>query len=255
LEEARDDWPANREYIVGLQNETSARETEIKSLEGRIEEFENNEDNLCHGEDQELKSLRREYRRAKKLQTDQTFELQSLIMELRNDKVFLSLQEEYRKYPNATTLDVFCVGNKMYWACRKEFADVTLPKLELSGILKLRRYCIRLVAESHLRATKTYVRDEIPALIGSVQLWVEAGARNGSAESKQQILDAILAIERELDEVRTQNVCNALFQSLGYNKHLPRYHQVSASKSSSRDLTNIRRREGPCPEIAANSRI
>ena len=66
--------------------------------------------------------------------------------------------------------------------------------LELSGVLDLRRYCIGIVAESHMRATVEHIEDEIPAFLGSVKLWIEAGAGNATAERRQQITAAVSEI-------------------------------------------------------------
>jgi hypothetical protein len=89
----------------------------------------------------------------------------------------------------------------MYSQERERPAQRALPFLTLSGIPELRRYCIGIVAESHLRATTAYIKDEIPALLGSIELWIQAGSGNVNAERKQQILDAVSVIQRELDGV------------------------------------------------------
>ena len=88
----------------------------------------------------------------------------------------------------------------MYSKERDKPAQKALPFLNLSGILELRRHCIGIVADSHLRATTEYIRDEIPAFLGSVELWVQAGSGDVNAERKQQILNAVSAIQRELGE-------------------------------------------------------
>jgi hypothetical protein len=67
----------------------------------------------------------------------------------------------------------------------------------------LRRYCIGIVAESRLSATKRFIKDGIPAFLGSVELWIQAGSGNASAERKQEILDAVSDIHQKLDEVST----------------------------------------------------
>lgn len=91
----------------------------------------------------------------------------------------------------------------MYSKERERPAQRALPFLTLSGILELRRYCIGLVAESHLRATTEYIKDEIPALLGSIELWIQAGSGDVNAERKEKILDAVSVIQRQLDGVST----------------------------------------------------
>lgn len=90
----------------------------------------------------------------------------------------------------------------MYWQERDKPAQRALPFLELSGIIELRRYCIGMVAESHLGETVQYINGDIPVLLDSAQIWVDASLGDASAERKQQILDIVSAIQRELDMVK-----------------------------------------------------
>jgi hypothetical protein len=122
-------------------------------------------------------------------------------MTVRNGKVSRRLRTDYKNHPAGKDLNAFCVSNKLYWKLRDKSVTVSLPLLQLSGIMELRRYCIGIVADSHLRTTTEYIRDQIPALFGSVELWVQAGSGNASAERKQQILEAMTDIEQQLDKV------------------------------------------------------
>ena len=201
--EARHDWPTEEEKIEDLQEKIDADTENINSLEEDIEEYEQDLTNLTQEEGLQLTRLRQDCRRAKNSRESHEFELLSYIISLRNDNVSNRLREEYRNHPIATTLKIFCVSNKIYWDNREKPHTTALRYLKLSGILELRRYCIGIVAESHLRATREFIKDEIPAFLGSVELWVEAGSGNTSAEKKQQILDAVATIEQELDEVRS----------------------------------------------------
>lgn len=201
--EARHDWSTERATIEEMQRNIDADTKEINSLREEIEEYPQDLINLTREEERQLMRLQQDCRRAEKSRENHEFELLRHIVKLRNDKVSDRLQEEYRNHPIATTLKTFCVSNKIYWDHRDKPATAALPYLKLSGILELRRYCVGIVAESHLRATREFIKDEIPALLGSVELWVEAGSGNASAERKQQILDAVSAIHRELDEVRS----------------------------------------------------
>jgi hypothetical protein len=203
--EARVDWPARRAEIEAIESEIDAKVHEIEGLNEEIDDLDLDPDNLTRDQERQLRDLNREYRNAKRSKEEHEFKLRSFIMQLRNDKVSSRLREEHRNYSNAATLNVFCVSNKIYWKIREKPGEVALSHLKLSGVLELRRYCIGIVAQSRHRATAKYIKDEIPALIGSVQLWVEAGAGNGSAESKQAILDAVSAIEREFEEVRSHD--------------------------------------------------
>jgi len=52
-------------------------------------------------------------------------------------------------------------------------------------MIELRRYSISIVAESHLRTTKHYIKNEVPILIGSIRLWAEAGPEDTNVERKK----------------------------------------------------------------------
>jgi hypothetical protein len=130
-----------------------------------------------------------------------TVRLHQHIVTVRNGKVSKKLRTDYRDHPAGKDLSIFCVSNSLYRDFRDKPVSVSLPSLQLSGIMELRRHCIGIVAESHLRATAEYIRDQIPALFGSVELWIQAGSGNASAERKQQILEATSAIQHQLDKV------------------------------------------------------
>ncbi|KAJ4310045.1 hypothetical protein N0V94_008631 [Neodidymelliopsis sp. IMI 364377] len=202
MKEAQHDWPNDRETIEELQERIDSYSEEIQSLKDDIKEYDQDFAELCQDEMRQLVQLQQECLRAEQSKSRHEFQLLSLIVGLRNGKVSTGLQQRYQS-GSATVVapSVFCVSNKLYWENREKPAASALPYLRLSGILELRRYCIGIVAQSRLDATRAFIRDEIPAFLGSVELWVEAGAGNASAERKQQILDAVAAIQRELNEV------------------------------------------------------
>jgi hypothetical protein len=107
----------------------------------------------------------------------------------------------YENQTSAGNLAVFCVSNFDYWEHRDEPKDQALPFLQLSGILQVRRKCLSLVVEGQLRAATEYVTNAIPALLGSIELWIQAGAGSVGAERKQAIRSALDRIELELEAV------------------------------------------------------
>lgn len=198
------DWARDRaavEKIQAMQGEIRDETDEIKSLRDELDYYEEDREQLSQGDYKEFMELSSAWRKARSSREAHTFELRRFIVKKRNEGVSSGLKRQYKNHPAARLLKTFCVSNKMYWDQREKRATIARPYLELSGILELRRYCIGIVAESHLRAMKAFVKDEIPALLGSIELWVEAGSGNITAERKQQILNVISAIERELDEV------------------------------------------------------
>jgi hypothetical protein len=201
--EAIHDWPAERVKIEELQTSITIDEKEMASLKEEIDDLEDDIEHLNHDDKRLLLELQMDYRKAERSKENHDLELKRFIVTLRNDKVSRSLRQEYRNHPVATSLRIFCVSNNVYWDNREKPSDVALPYLNFSGIVDLRRYCIGVVAQSRLEATRKFINDEIPALLGSIELWVNAGSGNASAETKQRVLDAVAGMQRELDEVRS----------------------------------------------------
>jgi len=122
-------------------------------------------------------------------------------METRNTSVTQQLEQLYRdKIPNGT-VQVFCVSNTDYWGKRNKTRDDALPFLELSGILKLRKHCLSIVAESQLRTAAIYVADEIPAFLTDVELWVQSGSGAADAQQKRAVRETLGELEEHLREV------------------------------------------------------
>jgi hypothetical protein len=123
------------------------------------------------------------------------------MVESRNASVIGQLLAAYNGQIPGGALRVYCVSNTDYWKKRKLSKNKALPLLRLSGILDLRRHCLSIVSESQFRVVTQYVRDEIPALIGDIQLWVQSGAGSASAEVKQATLKALDGLETQLKKV------------------------------------------------------
>lgn len=200
--EALHDWPAERARIEELQQAIDAQREEIETLQEEIDDFDQDDANLTRERERELLELQRDLIKAKKTKSEKELELKRFIVQLRNNKVSNGLRQTYRDYPIAASLQIFCVSNQIYWNNREKPRDVALPYLAFSGIIELRRYCIGIVGQSRLQAIRTFIKDDIPALVGSIELWVEVGSGSASAETKQRILDAVAAMQQEIDQVR-----------------------------------------------------
>jgi hypothetical protein len=199
--EAIHDWPTERVTIEDMQRDIAGDVDEMESLKEEIDDYDQDIASLTREEERQLLELQRDHRKAQKAKEGHELDLLRFVVKLRNGKVSRRLREEYRNHPITTSLGIFCVSNRIYWDNREKADNVSLPYLRFSGILELRSYCIGIVAHSRLQATQKFIKDEIPALIGSVELWVEAGSGNASAESKQRVLDAVSAMQEELDKV------------------------------------------------------
>jgi len=137
--------------------------------------------------------------------------LKRFLITTRNQQVTGALQTLYEAQVPAADLPIFCISNLDYWEHRDRPKDEALPFLQLSGILQVRRHCLSLVAEGQFRAAKEYVTNAIPALLGSIELWIQSGAGSVSAERKAAIRSALDEIEQELDAV------SALWQACLFN--------------------------------------
>ena len=123
--------------------------------------------------------------------------LQRHMVTTRNNQVGTELRRIYQP----TVQHVFCISNRFYWARRDEEHDVALPWLRLSEIISLRRHCLGLVAEHQLQDASTFMRDLIPNLVSSIDLWVQSGSGQIAAETRAQVREASKEVERILQSV------------------------------------------------------
>lgn len=127
-----------------------------------------------------------------------TTSLRSFLIRTRNDSVCQQLRDIYAERIPGDNLAVFCVSNLDYWRHRDLPRDVSWRHLELSGMIDVRKHCISIVAESQLRAARLYMEQRIPALLESLQLWVQSGSGSLSAERKAAIRATLDDVERIL---------------------------------------------------------
>lgn len=137
--------------------------------------------------------------------------LQRYLITIRNKAVSRGLQQKYVKDPAAGSLQIFCVSNKMYEEKRHGLAAEAKPYLQLSGIIELRRHCMGISAESHLRQTKEYINHRIPAFVASLELWAQTKLGNTSEERNQQVLQVVSAAQKYIKKVREVFQRNLLF--------------------------------------------
>ena len=112
-----------------------------------------------------------------------------------------ALQKKYiAEYPGVAS-DIFCVSNTYYWKRRFKSRMEYLPYLELSSIMGLRKHCLSIVAQSQYRAAQDYMQNSVPALLNSLELWIQAGSGTLSAEKKQIIRNATKSLSEQLNAV------------------------------------------------------
>ncbi|KAH0845562.1 hypothetical protein FOPE_10998 [Fonsecaea pedrosoi] len=190
----------------------------------QIRAFDSDTEGEIDGEEsQRLVRLHRVSRRLQKQIDEAKFELKTFIVTTRNEKVTTELRKIYQSQIPGDDLPVFCVSNFLYWACRMKPKAEAMPSLLLSGILEVRKYCLSIVAQSQLRAAAEYMTNAIPALLGSVELWVQSGAGSLGAERKQAVRDTIRGIESKLDTLNlSASPVNASASSMErqFNAHI-----------------------------------
>lgn len=109
---------------------------------------------------------------------------------------------QYDKYGLGHKIQVFCVSNVLYRDWRRKPKIQSEPWLRLSGIIGLRRYCMGLTDDAQLRSLQNYLSIDIPALLGNVSSWVQAGAKTSTAEQKENVRAALDELQEDLEEVR-----------------------------------------------------
>ncbi len=96
---------------------------------------------------------------------------------------------------------VFCVSNTTYWGHRDLPKPDSMPHLELSGLLAVRRHCISIVSDSQLRYAIRFMEDEIPAHLSAVELWVQSAAGSATPEARDAVREALERVDRALRRV------------------------------------------------------
>ncbi|VUC28222.1 unnamed protein product [Clonostachys rosea] len=198
--EALRDWDGARQArIKSLMAVIDTDKQEHRELEAELRQFDDSEDEgeLSEVDREEKSSLERTKRRLSKKIEDGDFELTKFLVTTRNEFVSNKLCQKYNDRVDGQ-IRVFCVSNKIYNNKRNEPKNLSLPHLELSGIIGLRKHCISIVAQAQRRVVVQYINDQIPALLSKIQLWVQSGARTADQERRIATIAALDNIEREL---------------------------------------------------------
>ncbi|OCT52141.1 hypothetical protein CLCR_07998 [Cladophialophora carrionii] len=204
-DEAVRDWDGETKIqIQRMAKNVNVLEETAKRTQAELDEINSDSDSdLDVGMDDQMRGVReqlnRTLKRTRKSLARAKFELKKYLGTTRNQQVTEALRMLYENQTSAVDLAVFCISNFDYWEYRDEPKDQALPFLQLSGILQVRRRCLSLVVEGQLRAATEYVTNAIPALLGSIELWIQAGAGGVGAERKQAIRSALDRIELELE--------------------------------------------------------
>ncbi|KAG7286745.1 hypothetical protein NEMBOFW57_009059 [Staphylotrichum longicolle] len=183
-DEALRDWGgAEASRIQRRIDNLATAEEESSTIRDRLDELRELGDEIEDDEKFEKECLYEELDQLK---------LQRHLITTRNALVQSELHHLYRNDIQGGDLHVFCASNVLYWENRHlRSRDRAIRFLELSGIIAIRRHCMALVSESQLRLATAYVRDDIPKLLSSIELWVDSGAGTADAEKKQAVREAL----------------------------------------------------------------
>lgn len=201
LSEAKHDWPSHRAELEKLETSLSDSARELKRLNKRIEELDELDEERSQSQKEELKMLRKQRKDIRQTEIQSERDSTDLVIRLRNHKVSETTQRQYNDHRTAATTKSFCVSNALYWKHRERPLTSSKSYLVMSGIFELRQYCIGIFADIKFRATTEYIKDQVPAFLGSVQLWVDVGSGNANAERKQYMLDKVGRLQQNLREV------------------------------------------------------
>lgn len=103
------------------------------------------------------------------------YRLKYLFVAQRNETVRQKVLTNYASLVNdAASLRVFCVGNKDYEHREIHFREAQMLAIKGSGVPELRDFCHSIVAKAQFRASNHFLETQIPDLIQSLKLWMEA---------------------------------------------------------------------------------
>ncbi|KAF7549239.1 hypothetical protein G7Z17_g6514 [Cylindrodendrum hubeiense] len=202
-EEAKKDWKGQKSRnIQRLIDAVAADMRDFDNIESELAEYVD-EDDLSDNEIADQLGLLKRQKLVRKRTNDHR--LHAYLVTTRNANIDKKLHDLYSSKVPSGDLRVFCVSNKDYWDHRDEPRDTALPHLALSCILEVRKYCISIVANSQRRIAACYMRDEIPALLAQIELWVQSGAGSADAERKEVVRCTLTELEGRLKRDLSSN--------------------------------------------------
>ncbi|KAM5358468.1 hypothetical protein ACJZ2D_015255 [Fusarium nematophilum] len=195
-EEAIRDWRGEKaKTIKQLLHAIATDEKDEKDVQEELDDYEGEED-LSEDERDHQTDLWRRKESIRTRNKNHQLELKTYLVTTRNAFVTSELRQKYNA--RVDEIKVFCVSNKDYWDQRQEPKQTSLPFLQLSGILLVRKHCISIVANSQRRIATRYMKDQIPALLAQVNLWVQSGARTAGEEQREALCRRLDEVERRL---------------------------------------------------------
>ncbi|ORY17690.1 hypothetical protein BCR34DRAFT_474575 [Clohesyomyces aquaticus] len=133
--------------------------------------------------------------RRRDLLEDAKFSFAKFLIEDRNCSVATQLLDKYTAEVRSGDLKIFCVSDKKYWDHRFDEHTRAESRLELSGVVNLRKYCHLVTAEAQFVAAAAFVEIAVPTFLGSVRQWT----LGGKDEVSEANLDDVRQLVRSLE--------------------------------------------------------
>ena len=122
-------------------------------------------------------------------------------MALRNQIIERQVLTKYASLATGSaSLRVFCVGNKDY-DNRQLCEEARALAIKGSGVPELRDFCHSVVAKAQFRASYHFVETQIPDLIQSLKLWIEAANDDAGPAVPSNVLPDLQDVLFSLSQV------------------------------------------------------
>ncbi|KAJ5495798.1 hypothetical protein N7539_000914 [Penicillium diatomitis] len=127
------------------------------------------------------------------------YERLASLMKERNESVTRDLIKAIEKRENDRdqAIIVFCVGNEIYSSPPTRLTD---DHRALSGVKELQVYCRSVPAEARMLSAAAYIKNEVPALVRSLQHWCLAGRYPESSAGADELREIVDQSEISLRE-------------------------------------------------------
>lgn len=142
--------------------------------------------------------------RNRDLLSEMSFGLKQFLVERRNAQVANQLIERYAARAQVGDLKIFCVSSHDYWNHRYDEHGQAVSRLDLSGIVDLRRYCHGVAAEVQFEEASAFLEGDVPAFLGSLKMWAVEGVDEVTVEKAEEVRGVLEGLKALVVEVRMQ---------------------------------------------------
>jgi hypothetical protein len=133
--------------------------------------------------------------RTRDLLEEMEFGLKQFLVERRNGQIANQLIDQHAEQVQKGDLKVFCVSSDDYWMHRHDEQVKASSRLELSGIVDLRRYCHSVAADVQFEEASAFMEHDVPAFLGSLKQWATSGTEELTTETSEDIRQVMKDLE------------------------------------------------------------